>query len=115
MAQAADKLSARHVAVVVCCCLTCGTPVAMLMNTAGIYYPVIAEEFGVPTAQISAWMAIHMVSAAVFSPVVGSIVSRFHMRTLMLGGVLLASTAFIVFSMATARGCSGLSQPSRAS
>ena len=102
MLEAIDKLSARHVAIVVCCCLTCGIPIAMLMNTAGLYYPIIAEEFDVPTAQISAWMAIHMVSAAVFSPVVGNIATRFHMRTLMLGGVLLAATAFLVFSMATA-------------
>lgn len=102
LSEAADRLSARHVAIVVCCCLTCGIPVAMLMNTGGIYYPVIAEEFGVPTAQISAWMAIHLVSAAVFSPVVGNIVSRFHMRTLMLVGVLLAATAFFIFSMASA-------------
>ena len=94
MPEAADKLTARHVAVVACCCLTCGIPVAMLMNTGGIYYPVIADDFGVPTAEISAWMSIHMVSAAVFSPIVGNIVSRFHMRTLMLTGVLLASTAF---------------------
>ena len=102
MPEAADKLTARHVAVVACCCLTCGIPVAMLMNTGGIYYPVIADDFGVPTAEISAWMSIHMVSAAVFSPVVGNIVSRFHMRTLMLTGVLLASTAFLIFSSATA-------------
>lgn len=102
MPAAEAKLSARHIAIVVCCCLTCGIPVAMLMNTSGIFYPVIAEDFGVPTAQISAWMAIHMLSAAVFSPVVGNIVSRFHLRTLMLGGVVLAATAFFIFSMATA-------------
>lgn len=102
MRETAAKLSPRHVAIVVCCCLTCAIPVAMLMNTAGIYYMAIAEEFNVPTAQISAWMAIHMVSAAIFSPIVGNIVPRFHMRTLMLAGVLLGATAFTVFSFATA-------------
>lgn len=101
MAAEAGKLTGRHVAIVACCCLTCGVPVAMLMNTAGIYYPAMAEEFSVPTAQVSAWMAIHMISAAVFSPIVGNIVPRFHLRTLMLGGVLLAATAFLVFSAAT--------------
>lgn len=96
------KLTARHVAIVVCCCLTAGVPVAMLMNTAGIYYPVIAEDFGVQTAEISAWMAIHMISAAVFMPIVGNLVGRFHMRTLMLAGVCMAALAFAVFSQATA-------------
>ena len=30
----------------------------MPMNTVGIFYPVIADELGVQTTEISAWMAI---------------------------------------------------------
>jgi MFS family permease len=74
----------------------------MLMNTPGIFYPVIAEDLGVQTAEISAWMAICLLSAAVFQPWLGNAVSRFHMRTLMLAGACTMVVVFLVFSVATA-------------
>lgn len=95
-------VSPRHIAIIVCCCLTSGIPAGLLMNTPGIFYPVIAEELGVQTAEISAWMAICLLSAAVFQPVMGNAVARFRMRTLMLLGALTMVVVFLVFSAATA-------------
>ena len=98
---ATEGLSARHIAIVVCCCLCCFIPAGMLMNTPGIFYPVISEDLGVQTAEISAWMAICLLSAAVFQPWLGNVVARFHMRTLMLAGALTMVGVFLVFSAAT--------------
>jgi MFS family permease len=74
----------------------------MLMNTPGIFYPGIADDLGVQTAEISAWMAICLLSAAVFQPWLGNVVSRMHMRTLMLIGSLTMVVVFLVFSVASA-------------
>lgn len=96
------KMTPRHIAIVVCCCLTTFIPAGMLMNTPGIFYPVIAEDLGVQTAQISAWMAICLLSAALFQPIVGNVVSRVSVRLLMLAGALCMVAVFLVFSRATA-------------
>ena len=100
--QKAAGLSPRHVGIIVCCCLTSGLPAGMLMNTPGIFYPVIAEDLGVQTAEISAWMAICLLSAAVFQPLMGNVVARLRMRTLMLLGAATMVVVFLVFSQATA-------------
>ena len=100
--QSPAKIHVRHIAIVVCCCLTCFIPAGMLMNTPGIFYPVIADDLGVQTAEISAWMAICLLSAAVFQPWLGNVVSRMHMRTLMLIGSLTMVVVFLVFSVASA-------------
>lgn len=72
------------------------------MNTPGIFYPVIAEEFGVQTAAISAFMSISLLSAAFFQPLMGNLVSRFRVRTMMMAGALVMAFGFMVFSVATA-------------
>ena len=100
--QSTASVHPRYIAIVVCCCLTCFIPAGMLMNTPGIFYPVIADDLGVQTAEISAWMAICLLSAAVFQPWLGNIVSRVHMRTLMLLGSLTMVVVFLVFSIASA-------------
>lgn len=99
--HALAKLHSRHIAIVACCCLTCLIPAGMLMNTPSIFYPVIADDLGVQTAEISAWMAICLLSAAVFQPVLGNIVNRVSMRLLMLGGSFTMVAVFLVFSAAT--------------
>lgn len=96
-----EKMQPRHVGIIVCCCLACFIPAGMLMNTPGIFYPVIARELGVQTAQISAWMAICLLSAAVFQPLLGNVVSRVHMRTMMLAGSFCMIAVFLLFSVAT--------------
>lgn len=100
--RAEQGLSPRHIGIIICCCLTSGLPAGMLMNTPGIFYPVIAEDLGVQTAEISAWMAICLLSAAIFQPVLGNIVARFHMRMFMLAGSFTMIGVFLVFANATA-------------
>ena len=95
-------LSARHVGVVVCCCVQCCIPVAMLISTPGIFYPVIADDLGVQTAEVSVWMSCAMLSSAIFSPIVGNLLGRVNLKALRIGGLLLAAAVMLLFSVATA-------------
>lgn len=95
-------LTVRHVGLMVCCCALAGIPAAMLVSTPGIFYPVITDDLEVQTAQISAWMSVAMISCAVLSPLVGNLIGRVSLRTLVLSGVLVTAVALGVFSVAMA-------------
>ena len=97
-----QSITARHVGVIVACCLQCGIPVAMIISTPGIFYPVIANDLGVQTAEVSAWMSVAMLSCAAFSPVIGNMLGRFRLRSMRVSAVIVAGAAMAVFSMATA-------------
>ena len=95
-------LTVRHVGLIVCCCAMAGIPAAMLVSTPGIFYPVIADDLGVQTAEISAWMSVAMLSSAVFMPLMGNVIGRVRMRPMALSCVLAAALAMFIFSVATA-------------
>lgn len=95
-------ITTRHVGVVVACCLQCGIPVAMIISTPGIFYPVIANDMGVQTAEVSAWMSVAMLSSAVFSPIVGNLLSRFRLKTMRVLAVVVAAVMMAAFSVASA-------------
>jgi len=95
-------LQVEHVSIVVACCLACGVPAAMILSTAGIFYPIIASDLHVSTAEISAWMSVSMLSSAFFSPIIGNLVSRYNVRNFMLLGIVLAGMTFALFSAGTA-------------
>ena len=88
----------RRIAIVFACCLTCGIPSAMILSTAGLFYPLISDDLGVPTAQISAWMSISMLTSAIISPLTGNLIARYNVRNFMLLGVLASALAFFIFS-----------------
>ena len=95
-------LTVKHLGLVVCCCATAGIPAAMLVSTPGIFYPVIAEDLGVQTAEISAWMSVAMLSSAVFMPVMGNFIGRVRLLPMAVACVLAAALAMFAFSAATA-------------
>ena len=97
-----QSITARHVGVIVACCVQLCVPAAMIISAPGIFYPVIAQDLGVQTAEISAWMAIAMLSTAVFSPIVGNLLIRFRLKSLRLIAIVLAGASLVAFSAATA-------------
>lgn len=99
---ASAPLTKYHWGVIICCCLTNGLPAAMLMNVPGIFFPVVSEDLGVQTAEISAYMTIAMLSATIIQPIVGNLVRLVKMRVLMLAGALIMMGVLLVFSIATA-------------
>jgi MFS family permease len=97
-----QRLTARHVGIIVCCCIQCGIPVAIIISAAGLFYPIIAADLGVQTAEVSAWMSVAMLSSAVFSPIVGNLLSRVRLKTMRILGIALAGAVMLLFSMASA-------------
>lgn len=95
-------VTARHVGMAISCCVQCGIPVAMVISTPGIFYPVMAQDLGVQTAQVSAWMSVAMLSCAVFSPIVGNLLGRFRLKAMRVLAVALAGAVMLLFSVATA-------------
>ena len=93
-------MTARHMGVIVACCLQCGIPVAMIISAPGIFYPVIAKDLGVQTAEVSAWMSVAMLSSAVFSPIIGNLLGRFRLKTMRVIAVVVAGAAMAAFSLA---------------
>jgi len=97
-----QQLTARHVGVVACCCIQCGIPVAIIISAAGVFYPVIANDLGVQTAEVSAWMSVAMLSSAVFSPIVGNLLGRVKLKAMRTVGVVVAGLVMFLFSCSEA-------------
>ena len=97
-----QRLTARHAGVVVCCCIQCGIPVAIIISAAGLFYPIIANDLGVQTAEVSVWMSVAMISSAVLSPIVGNLLSRIRLKAMRLFGIALAGAVMMLFSAASA-------------
>ena len=95
-------ITPRHIGVIIACCVQLCIPVAIIISVPGIFYPVIADDLGVQTAEISAWMSVAMLSSAVFSPIVGNVLGRFRLKTLRIVAIVLAGAVMAVFSVATA-------------
>ena len=53
-----EKSFIHYVPIIIVGILICGVPSAILNSCAGIYYPVMAEDFGVPVSQISMWRTL---------------------------------------------------------
>ena len=97
-----QPMTARHAGILACCCIQCGIPVAMLISAPGVFYPVIASDLGVQTAEISAWMSVALLSSAAFAPLVGNLLDRVRLKTMRIAGIVIAAAAMAVFSQATA-------------
>ena len=74
----------------------------MILSAAGVFYPVISADLGVQTAEVSAWMSVALLSCAVLSPVVGNLLARFRLQSMMIVGIGAAGAAMALFSVATA-------------
>lgn len=96
-----EKGFSSYLPVVVTMCLMCGVQLAMLMSCASIFYPVISEDLGVQTAEISAWMSLCLLTAALFCPVAGKAIERFDVRILLVGAVVIQALGFFAFSIAS--------------
>jgi len=98
--QLTEKGFASYLPIIIACCTMCGVPSAMLVSSAGIFYGPIAADFGVKTVLVSAWMFFMLFSCALFSPLLGSLIAKYDMRPLLLGGVILEASVFALFAAA---------------
>lgn len=74
----------------------------MIISAPGVFYPVIADDLGVQTAEISAWMSVALLSSAVFSPIAGNLIGRFRLKSMRVVAIVLAGVVMVAFSLSTA-------------
>ena len=81
--------------------LTCFCPVSFGMSCAGVFYPSLAEHFGVSNGMLSFYSSILQLAALVFLPVLGRLFDRIDARLLVCGAVLVVGIDFIALANAS--------------
>ncbi|MBE6483163.1 MAG: MFS transporter [Actinomycetaceae bacterium] len=97
--QLTEKGFASYLPIIIACCTMCGVPSAILISSASVFYEPIANEFNVEIARISVWMSCMLISCAIFSPLMGSLIARYDIRPLLLAGATLEAAIFALFSV----------------
>lgn len=87
--------------VVVALVLVCFCPVSFGLSCAGIFYPSLAEHFGVGTGMLSYYSSILQLAALVFLPVLGKLFGRVDARLLVCGACLVVGADFILLANAS--------------
>lgn len=80
--------------------LICAVPSAILNSCCGIFFPVMAEDFGVPVSQISLWRSVDYITGIVASPFAGIFLAKRNPKVVILAAAVLESLALIGFGAA---------------
>lgn len=94
--------SFRHyLPVVIACVMFAFVPTAMQTSCNGIFLPELGKDYSVPTSQISIYLTIGNLTAAVFAPIIGQLLARFNIRVITSIMLLGASGSFLSLSFST--------------
>lgn len=96
-----EKSFIHYLPIVIVGVLICGVPSAILNSCAGIYYPVMAEDFGVPVSQIAMWRTLDYITGIIASPIAGVWLAKKNAKWVILLAAAIESIIFIVFGSAT--------------
>lgn len=95
-----EKSFIHYLPIVLVGVLICGVPSAILNSCAGIYYPVMAEDFGVPVSQISMWRTLDYITGVLFAPLAGIMFAKYNAKWVLLACCAIESAVFILFGYA---------------
>ncbi len=95
-----EKSFIHYVPIAIVGILICAVPSAILNSCAGIYYPVMAEDFGVPVSQISLWRTFDYITGIIASPIAGIWLAKRNPKLVILIAAAVESLVFIGFGMA---------------
>ena len=81
-----------------------GTTIMTLMGTfshygMGVFFNPLIEEFGWPTAALAGALSLARLEGGVMAPVVGFLIDRLGPRKIMVVGILLAGTGYLLLSL----------------
>lgn len=96
-----EKSFVHYLPIVIVGILICGVPSAILNGCAGIYYPVMAQDFGVPVSQISMWRTLDYITGIIASPIAGVWLAKRNCKYVILAAAAIESLIFILFGMST--------------
>lgn len=94
-----EKSFIHYLPVVIVGILICGVPSAILNSCAGIYYPVMADDFGVPTSQISMWRTLDYITGVIAAPFAGIWLAKYNSKYIILAAAVIESLVFILFGL----------------
>ena len=95
-----EKSFIHYVPIIIVGILICGVPSAILNSCAGIYYPVMAEDFGVPVSQISMWRTLDYITGVIVSPFAGMWLAKYNTKYVLLAAGAIESAVLISFGAA---------------
>lgn len=95
-----EKSFIHYLPIVIVCIAICFVPSAILNSAAGIYYPVMAEDFGVPVSQISLWRTFDYITGVIATPFAGLFLAKYNAKMLILACGIIESLVFVMFGLA---------------
>ena len=78
-----QKLTIRHILVIVAGILICFAPSALVFNAWSIFTVPVTESMGVSTSQFSVMPTIIYLGAAIFAPFAGNLMEKYDLRIVM--------------------------------
>ena len=94
-----EKSFIHYLPVVIVGILICGVPSAILNSCAGIFYPVIAEDFGVTLSQVSMWRTINYIFGVLIMPFAGFFFVRYNAKIIVIIAAIVESLSFVLFGL----------------
>lgn len=89
----------HYLPIVIACVMFAFVPTAMQTSCNGIFLPELGKDYGVPTSQISIYLTIGNLTAAVFAPIIGQLLARFDVRAITTIMLLGAAGSFFSLSI----------------
>jgi MFS family permease len=86
------------VLIVICCCGMAIVALGLTVNCAGVFYAPMAETLGVGIGDVSLYLTVMCISAAIFSPYAVSLARKVRLQILIAGGCALACLGFLGLS-----------------
>lgn len=94
------KKSSFAIVVAIACCLIVFGGVGIVFSTAGVFYAVVADAFGVGKGTFSIYMTIVCLVMSFSLPIMGKLAVKLDIRKLCLINALCVGASFAAFAMA---------------
>jgi MFS family permease len=82
------------------CCIITFVGMGLVLNTVGLYFPSIIEEFGVSGAQTAVYMTVFALGMIVAMPIAGSLLGKVNLKVLLTACTALVCGGFLLNSFA---------------
>lgn len=97
-ATAKEKMSIRHLLVVLTGIMITFGCSALCFSTWGLFQPVVAEGLGVATTEFALYVTVMYLTMTVASPVAGKLLQTMDIRIVLSGSAILVGGAFLLMS-----------------
>lgn len=97
-ANAKEKMSIRHLLIVLTGIMITFGCSALCFSTWGLFQPVVAEGLGVATTEFAMYVTVMYLTMTIASPIAGKLLQTMDIRIILSGSALLVAGAFLLMS-----------------